>query len=281
MYDKKIPESMNYFLRDWQFHAKTCKSSRMLTFLASLYFNIFRYPSYEDRILSSVSRKEMDGYISGDIKLEDYLKDFKKLYETTQKQLNKFFPGKNSITLSRRIKVCSRNDIVSVNSRVNNVDVYNTEENPVYMVKDLKEKGSIKIDMDILNSWATIPSETYGDIVLKKEIKKEDIIYFNHINDSELEGLKPIEDDEYIVVNREPTGVVSFKREDVKIPSFFDSELNYLKYSRETRKNRINFLDNIHSSSYYMYPFNGLNKDYCLCQMLCRTFRYWWFYNKK
>nr|WP_314116158.1 hypothetical protein [uncultured Aggregatibacter sp.] len=280
MYDKKIPESMNVFLTDWQYHSKNSKGSRMLTFLATLYFNIFRYPSYEDRILSSISRKKMDDYISGDTKLEDYLKDFKKLYETTQEQLNKFFPEKNLILLTRRITVCSRDDIVSVNSRINNVDVYNTEENPVYMVKDLKEKGSIKIDMDILNSWATVPSERYGMIALKKEIKKEDIIYFNHINDSEREG-KVIEKDEYIVVNREPTGVVCFKQEDVEISSFFDPELNNLKYSRETRKNEINFLDNIRSSSYYMYPFNGLNKDYCLCQMLCRAFRYWWFYNKK
>ncbi|MDO5070808.1 MAG: hypothetical protein Q4D78_11565 [Neisseria zoodegmatis] len=230
--NKNIPTSMEGLLKAWQTNGKTSAAS-LFIYLVMGYFNIHRLPTLEDRIIQEIKKNgpENNFYTSFsdlnlltiETELQERKKDFELLYEDTQKRLKKQFDNQKKIKLSRRFgelkkgkdtnkNLCDRwqLDICEICSYINGCKEKNKE---------------IIFEMDILNSWAETPSYSYGDIIISKEIPIEDIIYFQHSSDC----LGPLENDEYIVLNRQETGCVRFAPSEVEIDPRDRADYNDLK----------------------------------------------------
>lgn len=238
---KNIPESMDSLLIKWQ--ARGHNEAQMLTYLTKKYFNIQRLPLFEDRCLSLIdinnsffdflNKNQNKNKEILDINVEiinnvlhELEEDFDLLYKDTQKRLEEQFKEEfeeqekrgeeRHILLSRRI--CRKNDLEHHAGEERHLiisDIYNCEPHPLaiynYINKQKLENKNIDIQMDILTSWAQNTADTYGLIKFEKKIHPKDIIFFTHHDDSS----GPIESNEYIVVNKNITGIISFSADDI------------------------------------------------------------------
>ena len=127
--------------------------------------------------------------------------------------------------------------------------------------------------MNILTSWAQNTADYYGIIKFEKKVNPKDIIFFTYKDD--FSG--PIESNEYIVLNRSATGIISFPAEDI------DIRLDKIKYVK-TEINSVTIKDNYLVSlrtpkiiQYvpYMPPYNKHGKSLGLWEMLWETYRYY------
>lgn len=256
--NKVIPCSMDRLLRNWQFNAKPHQErARELTLLSLIYFKIFRFPSYEDRVLKSITRGECDSFLKNKNNL---LKDFKSMYLETQSRLKRKYPNNKSLLLSRRICKFDGND---------SKPLWNSGFDPIDFSKKMQKKSEnhVLISMDILNDWAVSASGAYGVIKLKKEILLEDIIYFNSADD--FEG--PLESDDYIVLNRNPKGIVKFSLKNISYDQDLINKMNNLDSSLKNHINVYEFSD----TKSYLCPFNGIKGKSSLLKELYRTYLYW------
>lgn len=301
--DKNIPSSMEDLLIKWQAHANK-RGVQMLTYLSKILFNIQRLPLFEDRSIALIDKDDdffellkenKDNDLNIEIinsKLEELKKDFLSLYEDTQKRIEEKFKEefeeqeKNGeekhILLSRRI--IKENDFIkhleknnSYSSHIYSNTTYNCEPDLCTIYNYVKEQKNnnknINIQMNILTSWAQNTADYYGIIKFEKKVNPKDIIFFTYKDD--FSG--PIESNEYIVLNRSATGIISFPAEDI------DIRLDKIKYVK-TEINSVTIKDNYLCSwrtpqiiQYvpYMPPYNKHGKSLGLWEMLWETYRYY------
>lgn len=221
--NKKLSPTMVKILTSWQAHAKSCTEGQILTYLSKIFFNIHRLPiaEFQDRNLININKDILLNFFQENSfdfssenfenRLQSLLEDFENMYQNTQQRLKDKFENDEYIELSRRI--IKKFDI-------DNGDKFNCE-NPCklysYIYNQKKDNKDCEIYMDILNDWADYSSPIYGVIILKKKIPIKDIIYFNHYNDC----TGPLEEDDYIVVNRSLTGGVVFSCNDIQCDDEF------------------------------------------------------------
>ena len=214
---------MKELLSCWQSEAYQLKGMQILTYLAKCHFDIQRLPQYEDRRLSL--KEQLDSNMKNYKDLDKLKNDFDILYRDTQKRLEKQFKEEfteqeknridKHILLSRRI--LRKEDLEENKTRYTNL--YKCDLYPVETLKDVmtkqKENKEIELPMDILTSWSENAVNTYGVLQLNKRVPPEDIIFFTHRGD--FGG--PLESNEYIVLNRTPTGIISFSPTNISVDS--------------------------------------------------------------
>ena len=192
------------------------------------------------------------------------------------------------IVLSRRI--IKANDFIehlkknnSYSSHIDLDTIYNCEPDlcTIYnYVKDQKNNNkNIDIQMNILTSWAQNTADLYGILKFEKKINPKDIIFFTYKDD--LSG--PIESNEYIVLNRSVTGIISFPAKDIDIQLDKDIDIQSDKICKNRNKfrdNKYNYLGSLLTPKIiqyvpYMHPYNTYGKSLGLWEMLWETYRYY------
>jgi hypothetical protein len=79
---------------------------------------------------------------------------------------------------------------------------------------------TITIDMDILSGWSKIGSSYYGQLKLNRAWQIDDVLLVSDLLTSE-RG-QPLEDDEWICINRSPSGLIQFPIEHVAVEKLPD-----------------------------------------------------------
>lgn len=213
------------FINNWMSQSSG-PGSKYLTLLAQKNLNVILDPSYKENRIKDMTFKEIETFNKN---FNDWSKYFKKMYNETQERLNELcIVGKlncinDSIKLKRRI--CERPNKEEFNA---------TEEGDLNIGRLINsEAQQICINIDLLSSWALNPVSCYGVVILEKNIDIRDIIYFNYKScDVTITTPSLLESDEFIVVNRDPKGLVSFKKNDITIDPDYNGNLDQILYKR-------------------------------------------------
>ncbi|MDN2483864.1 hypothetical protein [Vibrio agarivorans] len=188
----------------------------LLSFLAFKALDIERVPFCYERILHGPMnfhrRSVYEEHLS---KLDSetmpvVLQEVIAIYEHTQRSLSSMGLDKVSIIRNIEVDFTARD----VNARKYTLGFYN-------YVRAHKVLGlpSVPIDMDSLNSF-TDSNQEYsgqGDIALRMMVNARDVFYCSALVDSHYADTDFIEPNEWVVINRSPTGVVSIPTDDIEI----------------------------------------------------------------
>jgi hypothetical protein len=216
---------MDKFINGWMSQSRG-EYSKYLTLLAQKNLNVILDPSYKENRIKNMLFKEIENFNKN---FNDWNEYFNKMYNETQKRLNELcIAGKlnclnDSIKLKRRI--CKWPNKEECNA---------TEEGDLNIGRLINSgEQQICINIDLLSSWALRPVRRYGVVILEKNIDFRDIIYFNYEScDVTITTSSLLESDEFIVVNRDPKGLVSFKKNDITIDPDYNGNLDQILYKR-------------------------------------------------
>lgn len=223
-----ISSEMHEFLRD-VFHRRLTPGGVALTYLASRAFGVVRYPTRPDRSVDSRndSFKDVVAYLDTFTeekweRLSLELLDIKKrtgeiLFDVT---------GSANVNLVRFIELPPQPNIPTPGDQDDLISF-------TLLTEASKQAGlpTITIDMDILSGWSKIGSSYYGQLKLTRAWQIDDVLLVSELLTSE-RGQQPLEDDEWICINRHPSGLVQFPIEHVvveKLPNWCIDKLSRQK----------------------------------------------------
>lgn len=177
-------------------------------------FNIRRHPSYEDRYLTEFSRENLD-FLNrvSDKEIIEGAKELQKLWEFGQKHIMD-----SRITLKR--------NIYNPDNKSEQQYASNILAEKMHAVKN--KLDHISIEMDTINGFTKCGNAAYGGVELEFSFDKEDILFFG-------DTIAYAETDEWVVLNRDPRGLVSIPVENINCASEKDFKLLKKDDSRKDR----------------------------------------------
>lgn len=208
-------------------HDRLSEGSLILTYLATKSESIIRFPTHPDRSFDGLDHsggqsKEFDkarNYLinktSGQLSLLE--QEVKTLSINIRNVLTQSFQG-NKILLKRSVApILQHQNLASIRT-------CDQVEEFVRFIEaaHLANLNPISFDMDIVSGWSRSATNRYGTVELRREWDISDIFLVSDLIDG------PMESDEWLCLNREPSGLVSFFLADVnnsKIPSYIKNKL--------------------------------------------------------
>lgn len=227
---ENMPSGMKSLLHDWLMDSNG--DHNILTYLTSKVFNIMRLPTYNDRVICSITIEQMNEYIG---KLSELEKELETLYQYTQARLKEAgYQENDKIRLYRNI--CRKECFSEFNIRKCSFDYRNDSEiDPMVLAtyilyEKLENSQMIELEVNILSSWSQNTSSelAYGHVTIEHEIAVKDILFFNADDDTN----GPLERNEWIFINRSNTGLVEFNLENV----YFSESFKNLKIPENLKR---------------------------------------------
>lgn len=222
-FNDSLLESCFYYVPDGKLgHFLDCKSSgyALLAYLTEIALGIKRLPWAKDRILDAYFgdyRKDLE-WLSKELsaqRINDLLDDVKRLYLHTQNQLR--MKGLTHVKLVRHI--CDRNNNLS-----SSFEGYTSTIAGLKTCSEAIGNDSVEFEMDLINSFTcslgSYPQLQY--VTIYQEIPIEDVLYCSAF-------LNKNEGGEWHIINRNPSGVVKVKLDDIT----FSDNVSVKRYSKE------------------------------------------------
>lgn len=185
-----------------------------ITHAAKKLFGIHRYPTHPERFCSieQTEYRELSSAMEGvsDQELESLILELDSVYKEVQRNLKRDYVS-GFITLQRRIRLVSQreyqNDLVRLQYG---------EHVAISVLKAQQDNlPSIDFDTDVVTGWCLNDPGNYGEILIKHEFPIEDVLLTARYIAYE----SGIESDEWLVLNRQPTGVLKINPKIVTIPA--------------------------------------------------------------
>lgn len=192
-----------------------------LTYVVRRIMNIVRLPTHPERF-SYIDKPHYEKVSQAlqaisDVEWLALVTEVKELYEHTQMELAKEYPNRK-ILLQRRIKLFDASAL----------DITHYATYMHYAVEAADISGIVEIDADILTGWCTCDPGNYGEILINHEFNIEDILLGTQL----LEENSGLESDEWLVVNRSPSGLLKFNKNDINVPT---EVLNHISLKKKEK----------------------------------------------
>lgn len=208
-------------------HDRLSEGALILTYLATKNESIIRFPTHPDRSLDGLNHS--GGQSEEFDKARNYLinktpsqlllleQEVKTLSINTRNALIQAFQS-NKILLKRAVAP------ILPHQNLPSIRTCDKVEEFVRFVEaaHLANINPVSFDMDIVSGWSQSAANRYGAIELKREWDVKDIFLVSDL----ING--PMESDEWLCLNREPSGLVSFFLADIdnsQIPSYIKNAL--------------------------------------------------------
>lgn len=199
-----------------------------LTYAAKRLFGISRYPTHPERFT-------VDWYNPGHFNQVSELLEttaeeewcaicnaLNDIHAQTIEQLRKEYPT-GRVTLQRRLKLSSKGQQYrSMFSHATDHDDESLYAGRLCIsILKARREGMehIPIDADIITGWCRNDPGAYGEILLRKDFAIEDVLMAAPY----MERYGPLEQDEWLVLNRHPAGLIGLSVENVSIPVELES----------------------------------------------------------
>lgn len=190
-----------------------------LSYAAQRLFGIIRYPTHPERFRTAWSSQRQLEEVSRILEatneqewgaISDALHE---VHTKTVAHLRDEYPS-GKIRLQRRIRIVGTSaaeGYYHINSSDNSYGV-----RLCVAVLKAKHEGReyIPLDVDTLNGWCSYEPGAYGEILLNKEHSIEDVL----MAEPYTERTGHLERDEWLVLNRNPSGELLMRVEDIDIP---------------------------------------------------------------
>lgn len=198
--------------------------SALLTFFTRQALGIYRLPFCEDRQFSDLRHAQQLKRLPEILleltpeRISSICAEVKALYDHTQRQLE--IVGLTSVTLNRRI--------------AKETDFFGRSTNYAEQIVRLKQAAealgydTIRFEMDTLNSFGDGGGYARHPVLLRMAVDTKDILYCCRLIDPKGDRLGyAVETEEWVTINRSPTGVVEFPLSEVSYdPNAFQSRFS-------------------------------------------------------
>ncbi|ESZ03712.1 hypothetical protein [Mesorhizobium sp. L48C026A00] len=216
-----------------------------LAFFAQRAFGIHRFPFFSDRnlcdYLTDKQKKTVIDVIQmlSPERVNAICDELLDIHQHAQNLLKE--KGIGEVHLTRKI--------------IDRGDCATSRENYAQTIMTLKKAAQavgvdkVQFEMDVLNSWGDDSGYSFYPILLRQRLPAQDILYFSNMiasrDASAGDHRIAVEEAEWVVVNRSPTGVVDFHVDDIVFDeSVYEDSRNW------SRERYAKFLEN-----YSPFPF--------------------------
>lgn len=205
------------------FHDRLQPKAIAFSYLASRTFGVIRYPTRPDRSAGKYAHKYgdaarlLDSYT--DQQWTQLEADLRAAYTATQVALTQVFPT-GVVKLERAVAPLHHHQHTFAARECDDVALFPK----LALAAQIAGQQSICLDFDIVSGWSTTALNRYGCLEMSREWPITDVIVI-----SDLLGLSgPLEDDEWLCLNRNPRGMLELPIHNLRInpmPAIHETEV--------------------------------------------------------
>ncbi|QCX49680.1 hypothetical protein [Ralstonia pseudosolanacearum] len=188
-----------------------------LTFAAKRLFGIYRLPTHPERFANVDDKcyKELAAALEETTAAEwsALVTDLEAVYREMQIALKADYPT-GIVPLQRRIRLVANDAPSSYNILPNPKEVTYGKHLAITALKAQEEgRGDMQFETDVLTGWCLREPGAYGEILIRRNVPIADVLLSQRYVGSSAR----LEPDEWLVMNREPSGVLRVESQAVEV----------------------------------------------------------------